>query len=211
MEQIKVLLFCGGPIHDLRAVGAELESTLAESGRFRVTRVDKDLDIFAGPGLNAYDVVVFYYTFGGLNAEQKRGLLNWVAGGKGLAGVHPAIGLESTPPDYQAFIGGWFLRHPPYRTYQVSVLDEAHPITEGLDEFLVADEQFIMDYDPRVHVLATALYKGAAHPVAWTKPWGKGRVFYLALGHDANACRNEHFKLMLTRGVVWAAAAGGQG
>jgi uncharacterized protein len=41
-------------------------------------------------------------------------------------------------------------------------------------------------------------------PVAWTKPWGQGRVFYLALGHDAPACRQEIFGELLRRGVVWA-------
>jgi type 1 glutamine amidotransferase len=42
-------------------------------------------------------------------------------------------------------------------------------------------------------------------PVAWTKPWGDtGRVFYLSLGHDANACRNEQFAALLRRGSVWA-------
>jgi type 1 glutamine amidotransferase len=42
-------------------------------------------------------------------------------------------------------------------------------------------------------------------PVAWVKPWGKGRVFYLALGHDPAACEHEMFRLMLQRGTAWAA------
>ena len=35
--------------------------------------------------------------------------------------------------------------------------DPEHPITKGLDEFVVEDEQYITDYDPRVHVVASAL------------------------------------------------------
>jgi type 1 glutamine amidotransferase len=42
-------------------------------------------------------------------------------------------------------------------------------------------------------------------PVAWTRLWGEGRVFYLALGHDAPACRHETFRLLLQRGAAWAA------
>ena len=72
-------------------------------------------------------------------------------------------------------------------------------------EFMVKDEQYILDYDPRVHVLAAALHQGRAMPVAWTKSWGEGRVFYLALGHDAPACRHETFRLLLQRGASWAA------
>jgi type 1 glutamine amidotransferase len=46
-------------------------------------------------------------------------------------------------------------------------------------------------------------------PVAWTKKWGKGRVYYLALGHrsdawhEADGCKQEFFKVLLTRGIVW--------
>jgi type 1 glutamine amidotransferase len=69
---------------------------------------------------------------------------------------------------------------------------------------MVTDEQYILDYDPRVHVLASALWQGAAVPVAWTKSWGKGRVFYLALGHDPKACRHEKFPILLQRGALWA-------
>ncbi len=213
---INVLQFTGGPIHDVCAIGDEINGILTASNEFRVTRVDEDLDVFTRPSLDQHDVIVFYYTFGEMNADQRRGLFRFVSRGKGFVGVHPAIGLESTPPDYQSFVGGWFLYHPPYHRYQVSIRDAEHPITRGLvgpdgevvDEFFVADEQFIMSYDPRVHVLATALHKGRAHPVAWTKPWGEGRVFYLALGHDVNAVRDAMLGKLLARGILWAAGGG---
>jgi type 1 glutamine amidotransferase len=70
---------------------------------------------------------------------------------------------------------------------------------------MITDEQYILDYDPRVNVLANALYKGKTMPVMWTKPWGKGRVFYLALGHDPKACEQDMFKKLLIRGAQWAA------
>jgi len=90
----------------------------------------------------------------------------------------------------------------------VSVVEPEHPITEGLTEFWVTDEQYILDFDPRVNVLCSALWKGTAMPVAWTKSWGKGRVFYLALGHDEKACNQEIFRLLLVRGTKWAGTPG---
>jgi type 1 glutamine amidotransferase len=54
-------------------------------------------------------------------------------------------------------------------------------------------------------VLASALWKGEAMPVAWTKHHGKGRVFYLALGHDARACGNLIFRKLLLQGLLWTA------
>ena len=73
------------------------------------------------------------------------------------------------------------------------------------EEFMVVDEQYITDYDPRVHVLASALWKGDAMPVAWTKNHGEGRVFYQALGHDPHACEHAVFRQMLVQGTKWAA------
>ena len=107
-------------------------------------------------------------------------------------------------------VGGYFVTHPRYRDYQVSIVDSEHEITEGLDEFVVTDEQYILDYDPRNHILASALWKGAAAPVAWTKNWGEGKVFYLALGHDPSACQHEMFGTLLERGALWAGSNGGE-
>ena len=83
-------------------------------------------------------------------------------------------------------------------------MNPQHPITQGLVEFMVEDEMYVTDYDPRVAVLCSALWQGRAIPVAWTKPWGQGRVFYLALGHDGSACRHDMFRLLIQRGARWA-------
>lgn len=206
MAKLKTLLFSGGEIHDAKGCGQEIYKVLTACDDFDVTHVEEDISILEAPNLEPYDVIVFFYTLGTITDAQKNGLLNWVASGKGYVGVHSAADSFCDCPEYIAFVGGRFVTHPHYREYQVSVADPDHPITEGLDEFTVTDEQYITDYDPRNHILATALWKGEAVPVAWTKSWGKGRVFWLALGHDPAACRHEMFKLLLQRGVRWAGA-----
>jgi len=203
MERIRTLVFAGGEIHNYKACGAAIKDALSEREEFEITYMEDDLNVLTK--LDPYELLVFYYTVGSLTDEQKLGLLNWVASGKGFVGIHSAADSFRDCPEYRAMIGGHFVTHPRYRPYQVSVVDPNHPITEGLEEFMVEDEQYILDYDPRVNVLCTALYRGKAMPVAWTKEWGKGRVFYLALGHDEKACRHEMFKLLLQRGALWAA------
>jgi type 1 glutamine amidotransferase len=205
VEKIKTLLFTGGQIHDFKGCGAAIYDALIASGEFDIIRVEDDLSALVTPRLDPYDLVVFFYTVGEVTDAQKNGLLNYVAGGKGLVGIHSAADSFRECPEYRAMVGGYFVTHPHFRDYQVSVVDPEHPITHGLVEFMVKDEQYILDYDPRVHVLCSALYKGKAMPVAWTKGWGKGRVFYLALGHNPEACGHEMFRLLLTRGAVWAA------
>ncbi|MGQ9730156.1 MAG: ThuA domain-containing protein [Candidatus Zipacnadales bacterium] len=207
MTTIRTLLFAGGTIHDFAGCADVIEAVLQSMPELKVTRVNDDLSVLEAPRLEPYDLIVFYYTVGEITDGQKNGLLNWVASGKGYVGIHSAADSFRECPEYRAMVGGWFVTHPHFRQYQVSILDPQHPITEGLDEFMVEDEQYVTDYDPRNHILATALYKGVAMPVAWTKSWGKGRVFYLALGHNPEACQHETFQLLLKRGCLWAAAA----
>jgi type 1 glutamine amidotransferase len=203
MDPIKTLLFAGGQIHDFKGCGNEIERILRADPAFDVTKVEEDLSVFEG--LDGYDLVVFYYTVGEITDEQRNGLTNFVKSGKGFVGVHSAADSFREDPAFRYFIGGFFVTHPHFRSYQVSVVDPENPITRDLDEFMVEDEQYITDYDPRVDVLATALYKGKAWPVAWTKSWGDGRIFYLALGHNPEACRHDMFELLLGRGGKWAA------
>jgi type 1 glutamine amidotransferase len=204
MSRINTLVFAGGAIHDWKGCSDTAIDWLSQRDEFEITKVEEDLDALVAPNLDPYDLIVFYYTVGEISDAQKNGLLNHIASGKGYVGIHSAADSFRECPEYRAMVGGHFTTHPRYRDYQVNVVDSEHPITEGLDEFMVTDEQYILDYDRRVHVLASALWKGDAMPVAWTKSWGEGRVFYLALGHDANACQHEMFGTLLQRGALWA-------
>lgn len=210
MEKIKTLLYAGGEIHDYKGCGDEIEKVLRDADGFDLTRVDNDLSCLEAPKLDAYDLIVFYHTVGEITDAQKNGLLNWVAGGKAYVGIHSAADSFRGCPEYRAMVGGHFVTHPSYREYQVSIVDTQHAITEGLTEFNVTDEQYITDYDPRVNILASALWKGDKMPVAWTKDWGKGHVFYLALGHDSRACKPEVFATLLVRGCHWAVQSNSQ-
>lgn len=202
---VKTLLVTGGPIHDGKAIGDVVEEAMKKSGLFEVTRAHEDLDAFLADRIAPFDLVVFYYTLGELKEAQKRGLMNHIAAGKGYVTFHSGADSFRGDPDYRAFVGGHFVTHPRYRQYQVSITENVSPITKDIDEFMITDEQYILDYDPRVTVLANALFKGKTMPVMWTKPWGKGKVFYLALGHDVKACQQEMFKKLLLRGSLWAA------
>ncbi len=205
MAKIKVLQFSGGEIHNWQGVGNAVNDALSESDKFDVTRVDEDLSVFASDDLAKYDVVVFFYTVGEITDKQYTGISNFIKSGKGFVGIHSAADSFRGSPEWRSMVGGYFATHPHFRAYQVSVLDDTHAITEGLDEFMVTDEQYITEYDSRNNILATALYKGVAHPVVWTKPWGDGQIAYIALGHDEGPARHETFKLMLNRATVWAA------
>ncbi len=210
MTPIRTLILAGGEIHDYQACGKEIHRILDADDRFEVTYIENDLSVFADGTLETCDVLVFYYTAGELTAAQRDGLLDWVAAGKGFVGVHSAADSFRNCPEYAAMIGGHFMTHPHYRTYQVMIADPEHPVTKDLvdadpPEFFVEDEMYVTSYAPRNHILAHALWKNTTVPVAWVKPWGKGKVFWLALGHDGHACQQNIFEKFLIRGTAWAA------
>ena len=213
MAKIKALVLAGGQIHDFKSCGPAIRQVLDADGRFEVTYVEDDLAVFENGVLRAHDVLVMFYTVGELTTPRKNGLLEWVASGKGFVGIHSAADSFRGCPEYRAMIGGYFVTHPRYRDYQVTITDPEHPITKGLldvdpPEFFVKDEMYVTSYDRRNHILAQALWKDTTVPVAWVKPWGEGRVFWLALGHDGPACRQEVFGRLLVRGTLWAALPG---
>ena len=204
MAKVRTLVFGGGEIHDWQGIQPKLVEALESADAFDLDTAQEDLS--ALENLDPYEVLVFHYTVGEISDAQRDGLSKWLAGGKGMVGIHSAADSFRGDPDYRNLVGGYFITHPRYRQYQVSVKDAEHPIMQGVDEeFMVEDEQYLLDYDPRVHVLANALWQGDTMPVAWTKDHGEGRVFYQALGHDPKACEHPAFKKMLVQGTLWAA------
>lgn len=207
VAKTKVLLFVGGPIHDHKAIGNVAEKILNEHGQFEVTKVEDDLSCLISPKLDPYDVIVFYYTVGEITPEQKKGLFDFVAGGKGYVGFHSAADSFRGDEEYRKFVGGHFLTHPAYREFPVKIVEKDDPLTRGLLDFKITDEQYILQKDdPDIHVLATAPHEGNDLPIMWTKSFEKGRVFYMGFGHDARACEQAIFKTLLIRATLWAAA-----
>jgi len=90
----------------------------------------------------------------------------------------------------------------------VYIVDKGHWITQGVSGFHAKSEHYYMHIDPAIHVLAATPFGDVAMPVAWTKMWGKGRVFYSSMGHLASVFDQDPNILKLqTRGMLWAAHA----
>ena len=87
---------------------------------------------------------------------------------------------------------------------------------EGLEDFEVCSEQYYLHVDPAVEILATTRFpvvpyyhssnKQVDMPVAWTKFWGNGRVFYNSLGHHDDVFEKfPQAQVLMERGMLWAA------
>ncbi len=172
-----------------------------------------ELDGLADSGwLRSFDVISPCWTMGRLSPEQSKGLSDAVRAGCGLAGIHGGMGDAFRGDlEYEWMVGGHFAGHPHVGEYTVRVLAPEDPVMAGLPgEFIYRSEQYYLLVDPAIRVLAETDYtfEGTVcrMPVVWTKGWGKGRVFYSALGHDPSEfdAFPEVFA-MAVRGLRWAA------
>jgi type 1 glutamine amidotransferase len=114
--------------------------------------------------------------------------------------------------DYSPGRGGG---HGPAQPFQIVVRDPDHPITKGLPpKFMhVKDELYGWLRGPakNLTVLATAFApkekggSGENEPLLFTVQYGKGRVFFEALGHAPEQLKSVAFIVTLQRGAEWAA------
>ena len=196
----------GWESHEPEEVSRILGDVLDENG-FEVEISDtldayRDLD-----KLKTLDLIVPCWTMGSIEQDQLKPLLEAVSCGIGIAGLHGGM-CDSfrQEPAYQYMTGGQFVVHPGgIVTYTVHIVDPEHPLTRGIKDFTVTSEQYYMHVDPANFVLTTANSGDVVMPVSWIKMWGKGRVFYSSLGHDAEGVRQVGAQGLMKRGMRWAA------
>ncbi len=164
------------------------------------------------------DLIVMCVTMSTITGDQENALVKAVASGVGLAGWHGGM-CDSFRQNtqYQFLTGGQWVAHPGgCIDYMVNVCKPGDPIMKDIKDFTVANsEQYYMHVDPSNEVLATTTFpgdkegvdwiKGCVMPVVWKRRWGQGRVFYTSLGHICKDFENPSAKLIVERGMLWAA------
>ena len=183
------LLIFGGWEGHQPAQAAERFGAALEARGHRVECVSDIAILDDAERLRRADLIFPIWTMGRLSGPQVMNLLAAVREGSGLGGFHGGMGdAFRGHPGYAWMCGGQFAGHPHVGSYTVEVVQPEHEIVAGLDRsFDYESEQYYMLVDPGIDVLATSPYtyegRTVTMPVVWTKMWGRGRVFYSALGH----------------------------
>ncbi|HEX8186278.1 MAG TPA: ThuA domain-containing protein [Blastocatellia bacterium] len=219
-RKVLYLTHSAGWKHDVLPLSEQMLKEIGErSGAFEVTAT-QDCSALTRDKLKQYSAVVFYTT-GELpiTDEQKAALLDFIKSGKGFVGIHSATDTFYKWPEYGELIGGYFDQHPWHQEVTVKVEDQNHPASRHLGKsFKMTDEiyQFKDFSRSRVHVLLSLnvnsvdLTKPNVHrtdkdfALAWWRNYGKGRVFYTALGHRPEVWQDERFQQHLLGGLRWA-------
>lgn len=197
---------------------AALFAAMLEAEGFAVEVHDSLSCLDDAAALKALDLIVPVWTMSEIAKEQSQAVADAVEAGVGLAGVHGGM-CDAFRNDvvWQFLTGAQWVAHPGNDgvSYRVRLTQPDHPLVAGLQDFEVTTEQYYLHVDPAVQVHAVcdfpvtpgphAANGPVAMPVAYTKLWGAGRVYYNALGHKANVIDHGPAREMIRRGLLWAA------
>lgn len=171
-----------------------------------------------------FDAIVFASSTGELDLsdEQKADLVAFVHDdGKGFVGVHASNDSNYKWNEWALITGGWFDQHP-WGTFEAPIVleDSDFPATRHFPKaFMKRDEIYQLknwsradinvlmrldetklkyENNPRIH------REDRDFAVAYSKMYGKGRVFYSTLGHTNESWDDPDIQKMYFEAIRWS-------
>jgi quercetin dioxygenase-like cupin family protein len=162
---------------------------------------------------------MFCHGRGRWNEEKIKQVDEYLAGGGGFVVVHSAIITDSKLSQKLAEVIGqtWEQGYTRFRhgAMDLKITAAEHPICQGLPKTIgLLDEAYwpFRGDESRIQILATSeetISKDSEQtrpePMFWTYRRGKGRVFGCVLGHYNWTFDDPYFRVLLLRGMAWAA------
>jgi len=209
-RKILVVSRCEGFVHGSIPLGVKAIELMGEKTGAYAIEETQEMEDFNKKNLKRFDAILFMSTTHlDPTEEQRKALLDFVRGGKGIIGIHAASDNFYQWEEGAKMMGGLFCGHPWTANCNVKVkLDEPdHPINACFqsEAFNITDEiyQFKDPYSRENQRIITSLDMddpdtaavNGGHPdtinrkdndfgITWVRPEGKGRVFYCSMGHN---------------------------
>ena len=219
-RRVLVITHTEGFRHSCIPVAEATISALGQrSGLFSTTfcrTADEVSRMLTRSALANVDAIVFANTTGSLPIPDLAAVLEWIQDGHGFAGMHSASDTYHDAPAYLEMLGNEFLTHGDQATVDAIVENTSHPAASPLGQrFRVIDEIYKFTKSNRGSV--TMLLSLDRHPadglpeagqpgdlpLAWAKSFGRGRVFYTALGHREDVWQNTLYQEHILGGIRW--------
>jgi type 1 glutamine amidotransferase len=195
---------------------------------------NNDVEMFRPENIKQFDAVCFLNSVGVLfeDPELKASLLNFIASGKGFVGIHDAIAtfvqypVYDQWPAYGQMLGGTENGGHPWNMdpMTIRVEDKSSPLTAVFKgkSFVITEQAFQLQepvFRDKLHVLLSIDVENTMpsrrnflqvraedkdFPLSWIREYGKGRVFYSAFGHTADAFWNPNILEFNLAGIQYA-------
>jgi type 1 glutamine amidotransferase len=213
-ERVLLVTEARGFVHDSIPAAEALFVALGErSARYEVVALRRGAAALTPRRLRGAAAVVFANTSGELSLPNRPAFRRFVRRGGAFVGTHSATDTLHGWPVFERLVGGEFARHGAVQPGRLLVSRRRHPITRGLPRSFTLTDEFYEFRSPlptgtRVLVRAdpeSLADEGSSNlPLVWARRYGRGRVFYSALGHPREAWQRPRHRRLLTRGLAWA-------
>lgn len=184
-----------------------------------------DPAVFASADFPSVKCVVFAVT----NHEQfetdaqRAAFYAWARNGGGVVALHSASANERGRKEWREFLGGAFSYHyVKHQSVPFTHVDRAHPAMACLPEGYVWEDDEIYLNNPDLRAVRPLLVldwkdvleesrkgdragcpPGGGHVLEWCREYGRGRVFYSALGHNAKDFAKPEFLEHILQAARW--------
>ena len=162
-----------------------------------------------------------------ISEDQGKAVKEFVAAGNGFYSYHNNAFISRSSTNYREVQGGVGLNHPPLRRYKVQIVNKNHPVTHGVEEIIVDDEQhyLIYDKDPKNILLHSVNVDGLTFTSTlrdpndtspespknlgttsmsgWAHEYGNGRVVFTAMGHTIHTMWNPDYMKIQKNAIRW--------
>ena len=229
-EPPRVLIFTRDHTFDGEAEFWQMFEDLLGAENITRAVTPRDMDLLA-PGLEErYDAVVFYDQNNAAVTQEQLDNFHALMYDVGMPAMvlHLALASYANWTPYRDMAGGRFIFGTVAHLYEdlhgrswgptryahevnmnIRIEDRNHPITRGLEDFVLFDEAYLDLYiSPDVHVLLTTDFPEATREIAWINRFGNSPIFSFTSGHDQNAFNNENFRKLIRQGIDWLISEG---
>jgi type 1 glutamine amidotransferase len=152
-----------------------------------------------------------------LTPEQGQAVRAYVEKGGSAWFFHNASYISGGNADFRHVEGALFTGHTGFRPYKMKIVNPDHPITRGVEDFVVTEEQHfvIYDKDPKTILIRSVNEQGleystpkvgnqgASCEACWAYDYGKGRVCFMAPGHTIPSLWNPEYIKLQKNALRW--------
>ncbi len=209
---LKVCILSGCPTYESEESLPPFQEYLERSFNVRCTRVVRTAndDLPGLEHLDDCDVALVFIKRTKLKGEQLERFKKYVTSGRPVVAVRTASHAVQTWLEFDREVlgGNYGSHHPVGPVTQITVAAEAgrHPILAGVDLTTANDALYKNGGHAKdIRVLLTGrIPDQPIEPLAWTREYKTGRIFYTSLGAQ-DTFKQPGFRRMLANALFWTA------
>ncbi|RJS93178.1 ThuA domain-containing protein [Candidatus Bathyarchaeota archaeon] len=151
-----------------------------------------------------------------MKPSQGKAIKEFVEDGGSAFFFHNSSHISLSNDDFRDVEGAIYTGHPPIRPFKIKITNKSHPITRGVNDFIVTDEQHYVKYEKDLEYvfmisvnedglsfISSIGDQGTSCEAGWAYEYGKGRVCFMAPGHTIAALWNPEYKKLQKNAVKW--------